>query len=155
VKHGLIALTPGDVTDYEFIGEQIRKDLDAFDVQAIGFDPWNATQLSIDLAGEGAPMVEVRQGMRSMSPPLKECERLILKGTERRPLLRHGGNPVARWMTDNLRVDTDAAGNVKPSKKTSMDKIDGWSALVTAMAMAMAREPEQKSAYETSGLTIA
>lgn len=155
VKAGLIKLTPGDVTDYEFIGAQVRADLDAFDVQSIGFDPWNATQLSIDLASEGAPMVEVRQGMRSMSPPLKECERLILKGTATKPLLRHGGNPVARWMTDNLRVDTDAAGNVKPSKKTSMDKIDGWSALVTAMAMAMAREPEDAgSAYEDHDLLI-
>lgn len=137
VKAGLITLTPGDVTDYDFIKAQIRKDLDAFAVQAIGYDPWNATQLSIDLASEGAPMVTVRQGFVSMNTPLKECARLVMRGTAAEPLLRHGGNLVARWMTDNLRVAIDAGGNVKPDKSKSMDKIDGWSALVTAMAVAM------------------
>lgn len=145
VKDKLIALTPGDVTDYDFIGAQIRKDLDAFEVQTIGYDPWGATQLSIDMAGEGAPMVSVRQGFVSMSAPLKECERLVLKGTASAPLMRHGGHRVARWMTDNLRVAMDAAGNVKPDKKSSMDKIDGWSALVTAMATAMGSVEAEKA----------
>jgi phage terminase large subunit-like protein len=53
-----------------------------------------------------------------------------------------------RWMTDNLRVATDPAGNVKPDKANSMDKIDGWSALVTGMAVAMTAEPPKESVYE-------
>lgn len=137
VKAGLISLTPGDVTDYDHVRAQIDKDRDAFDVQGIGYDRWNSTQMIIDLEKEEAPMVKVGQGYVSMSAPMKEVNRLVLTGTAAKPLLRHGGNLVARWMADNLRVASDAAGNVKPDKATSMDKIDGMSALVTALAVAM------------------
>lgn len=137
VKAGLISLTPGDVTDYDHVRAQIDKDRDAFDVQGIGYDRWNSTQMIIDLEKEEAPMVKVGQGYVSMSAPMKEVNRLVLTGTAAKPLLRHGGNLVARWMADNLRVASDAAGNVKPDKSTSMDKIDGMSALVTALAVAM------------------
>ena len=152
VREGWIKLTPGDVTDYEFIKAQMRKDLDAFDVRGVGYDRWNSSQLVIDLDNEGAPMVAVGQGYASMSAPLKEIDRLTRTGTARRPLMRHGGNPVARWMVDNLRVTTDPAGNVKPDKKKSMDKIDGVSALTTAMAVAMTTEAPPVSAYEDAGV---
>ena len=46
---------------------------------------------------------------------------------------RHGGNPVMRWMVDNLAVRMDPAGNVKPDKEKSGDKIDGVSATATAL----------------------
>lgn len=154
VKAGVIKTTPGDVADYDFIEAQIRKDLDDFKVTAIGYDPWNATQTVLNLAKAEAPMVQVRQGFISMNSPLKECHRLVLKGTAPKPLLRHGGNVVARWMTDNLRVAVDPAGNVKPDKANSMDKIDGWSALVTAMAVAMSAEPPKESIYERRDVLV-
>lgn len=152
VKQGWLTLTPGDVTDYDFIKAQLRKDLDAFDVDGIGFDRWNSSQLVIDLEADGAPMVKVGQGVQSLSAPLKELDRLVRTGTEERPLLRHGGNPVLRWMADNLRVYMDAAGNIKPDKARSMDKIDGISALTTALAVAMTAEPTFVSAYESNGV---
>ena len=144
VKEGWVKLTPGDVTDYDFVKAQIVSDLDDFDVAAIGYDRWNSSQLVIDLEEkEGAPMVKVGQGFQSMSAPLKEIDRLVRAGTTRRPLLRHGGNPVARWMADNLRVASDAAENVKPDKAKSMDKIDGIAALTMATAVAMTPTEEK------------
>lgn len=147
VSQGLITLTPGDVTDYDYIKEQVKNDLGTFQVGGIGYDRWNSSQLVIDLDTEGARMVKVGQGTQSLSAPLKELNRLVLAGTARTPLLRHGGNPVMRWMIDNLRVHMDAAGNIKPDKAKSMDKIDGVSALVTAMAIAMSDDAKQ-SAYD-------
>jgi phage terminase large subunit-like protein len=153
VKDGHITLTPGDVTDYDYIKAQVQRDLDEFDVQGIGFDRWNSSQLVIDLEAEGAPMVKVGQGVQSMSAPLKELERLVKAGTAPKPLLRHGGNPVLRWMADNLRIYSDASGNIKPDKARSMDKIDGISALTTGMALAMpAEQAATKSVYESRGL---
>ena len=73
-----------------------------------------------------------------MSPAMKEIQRLIMMGRRGAPRLRHGGNPVMRWMTDNLAVTFDPAGNVKPDKAKAADKIDGWSALANAMSEAMA-----------------
>ncbi|MFC5992939.1 terminase large subunit [Pseudonocardia hispaniensis] len=153
-KAGWLRLTSGNVTDYEVVKAQIIADLDAFAVQELAFDPWNATDLTNRLTEHGAPMVEVRQGYASLSPPLKEIKRLLKAGTAKAPLLRHGGNPVMRWMVDNLAVAMDPAGNVKPDKARSADKIDGVSALTTAMARAMHHKPARRSAYETDDLEV-
>lgn len=154
VKQGFLTLTPGDVTDYDWIKAQARKDLDVFDVAGVGYDRWNATQLVIDLENDGAPMVKVGQGFASLSGPMKELERLVLAGTAKAPLLRHGANPVLRWMADNLRAAVDPAGNLKPDKAKSMDKIDGMSALVTGLAVAMGAEAESQSIYETRDVLV-
>ncbi|MFD5656928.1 terminase large subunit [Streptomyces hirsutus] len=147
VKEGWLTATPGNVADYDWIKETIRKDRDLFRVRSIGYDPWNASQLTNDLTSERAPMVKVRQGFQTMSPVLKETQRLILQGTPETPVLRHGGHPVVRWCVDNLAVVMDPAGNVKPDKKNSGDKIDGVSALLTAMSEVIARPPRRKSRY--------
>lgn len=141
VRHGRLVLTEGNVTDYGFVESQIVRDLDVFEVAELGFDPWNATDLTNRLLAQGAPMVEVRQGYASMSPPLKEIKRLLTEGTTESPRLRHGGNPVSRWMLDNLAVAMNPAGDVKPDKGAAADKIDGMSALNTAMSRAMQHQP--------------
>lgn len=152
VREGWLETTPGNVTDYGFVRAAINRDANVLDVQSIGFDPWNSSQLSIDLQGDGFEMVKVRQGFGTMSAPLKEIQRLLLQGMSSAegpgtPMLRHGANPVMRWMVDNLSVATDPAGNVKPDKAKSADKIDGVSALVTAMSEAMKVEPVRRSVY--------
>ncbi|GAA0454217.1 terminase TerL endonuclease subunit [Streptomyces sp. NPDC046215] len=147
VREGFLVATPGNVADYDFIKEQIRRDRDAFKVKSVGYDPWNASQLTNDLISERAPMVKVRQGFATMSPVMKEIQRLVLGGTPEEPVLRHGGHPVARWCVDNLAVAMDPAGNVKPDKANSGDKIDGVSALATAMTEVVARPPRRKSRY--------
>lgn len=138
VRAGYLRTTPGNVTDYGYIEEQVLADYEYFDVQSIGFDRWNATHLSTNLINEGIPMVQVGQGYASMSPALKEAKRLVMKGRPDDPRMHHGGNPVMRWMTDNLTVAVDPAGNVKPDKGNAQDKIDGWSALCNAIREALA-----------------
>ena len=137
VQDGWLTLTPGNVTDYDFIEQQILSDMDEYQVASLGFDMWNATQVANNLLDEGVPLVETRQGFKTMSPALKEIQRLLKMGRRGAPRLRHGGNPVMRWMTDNLAVSIDPAGNVKPDKGKAGDKIDGWSALANAMAEAL------------------
>lgn len=146
-REGLLTVTPGDVADYGFIQAQINLDREQFYVHAIGFDRWNASQLVNDLLSDGAPMVQLGQGFASMSAPLKHIQHLLLQGTEERPMFHHGGNGLMRWQTDNLAVATDPAGNVKPDKKASGDKIDGISAATDAMAMVLASALDFESAY--------
>jgi len=67
--------------------------------------------------------------------------------TSERPLLRHGGNPVLRWMADCVEVMQDPAGNIKPAKpdrRKSSKRIDGIAALVNAMSRAMLRTVPKK-----------
>lgn len=155
VKQGHLVLTPGDVTDYDFIKDQVLRDMDLYDVQSVGFDPYNATQLTNDLSAAGAPMVKVRQGFITLSPPTKECQRLLKIGRRDAPMIQHGGNPVVRWAIDNLAVTFDAAGNVKPDKEHAGDKIDPFSALATAMSEALTRTERVRSAYAEEGVTFA
>ena len=68
----------------------------------------------------------------SMSPPSKELMRLTLSGK-----IAHGGNPVLRWMADNICVRTDPAGNIKPDKEKSSEKIDGIVAMIMALDRAI------------------
>jgi phage terminase large subunit-like protein len=93
-------------------------------------------------------MIAFGQGFVSMSPPMAELLRLVLDGK-----LIHGGNPVLRWMSDNLAVSQDPAGNVKPDKKKSRQKIDGMVAGVMALDRAVRHgQGEPGSVYEERGL---
>jgi phage terminase large subunit-like protein len=146
VKQGWLTTTPGNVTDYDFIKAQAAHDRDEFLVQEIAYDRWNATQLVNDMTSDGAPMITFGQGFASMSAPTKDLQRMILTGTPERPIIRHGGNPLLRWMVDNFAVAMDPAGNVKPDKANAGDKIDGVVALIMGLARATASAvPEETS----------
>lgn len=155
VADGWLVLTPGNVTDYDFVEQVIAGDLERYEVKEIGFDAWNSTDLTNRLVAKKAPMVKVSQGFAGLSAPLKEIQRLLKDGTEVDPMFRTGGNPVARWMCDNLAVIMDVNKNVRPDKANSADKIDGVSAVVTGMSRAMHHQPEQESAYDAdNGLLV-
>jgi len=133
VEQGFIVATPGNVIDYGVIERRLHDlvEVDGFDVIEVAVDPWNARGLIAKLQGDGMPAVEVGQTMANLSGASKELERLVLSGR-----LRHAANPVLRWHVSNAVVDTDANGNLRPSKKRSTERIDGVAALVTALARA-------------------
>ena len=132
--------------------DRIRADINAlgqrFDIREIAADRWNATQILTQLQGDGFHVVAYGQGYQSMTAPTKELLALV---TSRR--LAHGGNPVLRWMASNLSTEQDAAGNLKPSKRKSTDRIDGMVALIMALGRAML-SPGTASVYDTQGLEV-
>ena len=132
---GLLTTTPGDVIDYEAIKAALREDAEAYDLREVAFDRWGATQLSTELLDEGFPLLQTGQGFATMSGPTKEFLRLVASGR-----YRHGGNPVARWQAGNLIVRTDPAGNLKPDKARSADKIDSIVAGIMALDRAIRHE---------------
>jgi phage terminase large subunit-like protein len=137
-KAGWLESTPGDVVDYDYIRAAVVSDGAECSVQQIGFDPWNATQMALDLQNaEGFQMVEFRQGYASMNEPSKELERLI---TARE--IVHEDNHVLNWMVENAKARPDPAGNIKPVKPdpSGKGKIDGVVALVMALGIEMRNE---------------
>lgn len=153
-RDGWLTVTDGAVMDYEVVKAQIKTDMEAWTARNVGYDPWNATQLVNDLQVENVRMVVVRQGYQTLSAPTKELLKLTKQGTAERPLIRHGGNPLVKWQVHNLGVAMDPAGNVKPSKPKSGDKIDGLAALVSALYVYTADERAKKSVYETRGALV-
>jgi len=127
-KQGLIQTTEGNVVHYGFIEKFIERLGERFNIREIAFDRWGAVQMVQNLEGMGFTVVPFGQGFKDMSPPTKELMKLTL---EKR--LAHGGNPVLRWMMDNIFIRTDPAGNIKADKQKSTEKIDG--AIATIMAL--------------------
>lgn len=145
-RQGLIRLTPGSTVDYEYIRREIIADNEKWRIVQIGIDRWNHTQITNQLQGDGFEVFGFGQGYASMSGPMKQTEILILNGK-----IAHGGNEPMRWMASNVAVEMDAAGNIKPNKKKSTEKIDGIVALIEAIGCAWATD-RVKSKYEDQEL---
>jgi phage terminase large subunit-like protein len=128
-RDGYVIATPGNVVDYESVRVSLRHEAQHYDVREIAYDPWNATDLVTRLQEQdGFTCVPMRQGFVSLSAPTKGLEKAVLSRA-----LRHDAHPVLRWNVSNVSVETDATGNLKPSKKVSTDRIDGVVALIMAI----------------------
>lgn len=145
VKQGFIEETPGNVIDYRYIRKRINEVGQQFNIREIAFDRWGATEIMQSLDDDGFTVVQFGQGFASMAHPTKELLRLVLDKK-----IRHGGHPVLRWMADNMTVKQDPAGNVKPDKSKSSEKIDGVVALI--MALDRALRAEGASVYDERGI---
>lgn len=150
-RDGYMIATPGNVIDYDFIYEHIMERSQQYKIVDIGFDRWGATQLSTKLQDAGVQVAQMGQGFASMSAPTKELMRLIMAQK-----IAHAGNPVLRWMAENVVVVSDSAGNIKLDKGKSREKIDGMVALVMAVDR-MVRHASGKPAesiYEQRGVRV-
>ena len=147
VQQGYIRVTEGNVADYDMIREDILALAEVYDIRELAIDRWNSSQLQTQLIAAGIEVIPFGQGYASMSAPTKEIERLVLARE-----LRQGGHPVLRWNMSNVMIETDAAGNMKASKKKSSEKIDGAIALIMGEGRAMVRPEESGSVYEGRGI---
>lgn len=129
VRQGLIKATEGNVVDYRVVRADMNALSERFHIREVAFDRWNSQSLVTELQEDGFTMVAFGQGFASMSAPTKEFEKLVL-GKK----LIHSGHPVLRWMLSNVAVQQDPAGNLKPDKEKSGEKIDGIVAGVMGLA---------------------
>lgn len=147
-KEGYIFPTPGNVVDYEYLRRFILDRKDEYDIRELAIDPWNAIHLSTLLNGDGLTVIPFRQGYSSLSGPSKELEKLLVGGD-----LRHGHNPVLRWMAANVAIEQDAAGNIKPSKKKSTERIDGIVSSIMALGRLIVHNSgTERSVYDGRGI---
>jgi phage terminase large subunit-like protein len=129
------------VIDCEVILFDIQNLAEQYRVTVV-LDRWNSTSTISRLQDLGIECVTFSQGFASMSGAMKETERLILSRQ-----LYHDGNPVLRWNIGNVDVAQDQAGNIKPDRARSREKIDGLVALIMAIGVA-AGSGRQASIYE-------
>lgn len=145
---GYVTVTPGNVIDYDFVKADILRIVADYDLRTSAYDRWNSSQTIIDLQNEGMECNPFGQGYGSMSAPAKEFEKLVLTGK-----IEHFGNPVLRWMLASTLVKTDPAGNIKPDKEKSTQKIDGIVASIMALGEWMtAQADDESNPYENRGL---
>lgn len=143
IRQGYLEATAGDVVDYDVIRKRINDLGKRYDIRQIALDRWNATQLATQLDSDGFTVVPFGQGYASMNAPTKKLDELVRAGK-----LAHGGHPVLRWMAGNVSLETDAADNWKPSKKKSIERIDGIVALIMGLDRATTQPGPRISFYD-------
>lgn len=139
---GALTLTPGNMTDYAFIEEDIQEFAKVVDLQDIAFDDWQANYLMTRLMDTSLPVVNYNQTVRNMSEPMKELEARVIERE-----LWHDGNPVMTWMMGNVTAKVDAKDNIYPRKENDNNplcKIDGPVAAIMAMGRALQGQEKPK-----------
>lgn len=148
VERGLVTATAGPVVDQDAVKEWLLNLRERYDVVEVPMDPHNATKLQTELMALKFTVVSMRQGWVTMSPAIKQAEILV-----RSKALRHGGNPVLRWMFSNVALKRDANDNLSLNKARSGDRIDGIVAMVMAIGRAAAHETTKRgSVYDKRGV---
>jgi phage terminase large subunit-like protein len=147
IRQGHLFTTPGDVVDQDAIRLKLLELAGIYKIVEVCYDDWNATQLQIDLQAEGLTVVPIRQGYKSLSAPMKDLEVLVMANQ-----LSCNKHPAMRWCVANVSAATDPAGNIKPDKEKSRDRIDLLAALITAHARAMVAPIDAGSVYESRGV---
>lgn len=127
-RDGLLTATKGNVIDFDAIRAKLNELWLQYNIKEVVTKRWNATQLQTQLMDDGFTVLQAGDGYKDMSAGAKELERRLIEKS-----LRHGGDPVLRWMASNIAVRTDPEGNIRPDKETSTEIAYGVEALIIAI----------------------
>jgi phage terminase large subunit-like protein len=132
----------GRTTDPGVVARKIAELHGTYKIQALAFDRWRIEDIKRELAAIGCDvnLVPWGQGFRDMAGAVDTLEKLVVDGR-----LRHGGHPVLTMAAGNAKVEVDAAGNRKLSKKKSTGRIDPLVALAMALGVATRQAVEEPS----------
>lgn len=129
-RKGQLTVTPGNVTDYDYITNDLMKYSQIVNIQVIGYDSYNSTQWAIDATAKGLPLEVYSQTIGNFNRPTKEIERLILSD---KAIIDN--NEISRFCFKNVELKSDQNGNTKPVKYIDNNKIDGVISMIQALGM--------------------
>ena len=133
---GHLTVTPGNVTDFGLVEDELVMAAEEHNVVHFGFDQWNSMQMSLSVKERtGVECVDIPMTTKHLSDPMKWVQALIEDGR-----LHHDGNPVMSWMIGNVTAQVDRNDNVFPRKERPENKIDGAVALIMAMERGFQRQ---------------
>ena len=133
ITRGFITLTEGSQNDFSLVTQWFMKMILEHQIRPlwVGFDPWNSQYWIKEMEELGFNMEKVRQGVYSLSEPMKQLE-ADLKNKS----IIYDNNPILKWCLSNTQAKVDLNGNIQPSKLNSKYKrIDGTVALIIAYAV--------------------
>lgn len=129
-QQGLLKITEGNVTDYDYITNDMIHYSNIVSIQKVGYDKYNSTQWAISATDLGLPLEEYPQTLGNFNKPTREMERLLLSGKA-----VVDNNEITRWCFKNVTLKSDYNGNVKPNKSIKAKKIDGAISMIQALGM--------------------
>lgn len=123
-------IASGDrIIDYSVVEDFILNIESKYDVQvqAIGYDKWNARSSAQKLENAGHNVVEVRQHSTVLHPPTKFLKEKILSGE-----VQYEENKLLEINFQNAKCTYDTNKNLYVNKKKSNGKVDMVVAIITA-----------------------
>ena len=133
VQRGLITVTEGNQNDFTLVTQWFLTMIRTYEIRPlwVGYDPWNSQYWTKEMEDLGFEMEKVRQGIYSLSEPMKQLEADLKNGN-----VIYNNNPIMKWNLSNTQAKIDINGNIQPSKLGSKYKrIDGAVALIIAYAV--------------------
>jgi len=130
VKKGFVTLTEGNQNDFTLVTKWFMTMIQTYGIRPlwVGYDPWNSQYWIKEMEELGFNMEKVRQGIYSLSEPMKQMEADL-----KNELVVYDNNPILKWCLANTQAKVDLNGNIQPSKLNSKYKrIDGTVALIIA-----------------------
>jgi phage terminase large subunit-like protein len=129
LKGGKVFACGDRVIDYGFVEEFILNIENKYgvQVQAIGYDRWNALSTAQKLEKAGYNMVEVRQHSSVLHPPTKLLKEKILSHE-----FKYSSNRLLEINFQNARCTKDTNQNLYVNKKKSTGKVDMVVSMINA-----------------------
>jgi phage terminase large subunit-like protein len=130
IQQGKVIPCGDMVIDYGAVEEFVLslEDRMGFQIQAIGYDRWNALSTAQKLENAGYNLVEIRQHSSVLHPPTKKLKEAILSKK-----MKYTKNPMLEINFQNARCVYDNNKNLYVNKKKSNGKIDQVVALINAI----------------------
>lgn len=129
-KRGLVTICDGAKVNYSDVTQWFLRMNDEYKISTlwIGYDPWNTQYWVEEMKEYGFEMVEVRQGAKTMSNPMKQLEADLIEKN-----VNYNNNPVLKWCLCNTSVKRDDNDNIRPVKgQKQRARIDGTVSLIIA-----------------------
>lgn len=129
---GLIRTSEGNKVNYTDVSNWFIEQVEKYELRPlwVGYDSWNAQYWCEEMKGYGFDMVEVRQGAKTMSEPMKELKAMLMDKS-----INYNNNPVLKWCLSNLSIKADDNENIRPTKDHYTQRIDGAVSLIDAMVI--------------------
>ena len=139
LKAGWLRLSGDSKIDYHDVTEWFLEQVREYDLRPlyVGYDSWNAEYWKIEMAGLGFNMVEVRQGAKTMSTPMK-----VMKADLIDKKINYNNNPILKWCLSNATIKMDSNENIQPDKEKSRQRIDGAVSLIDAYCIFVDKQQE-------------
>lgn len=121
------------IVDYEQVFEFIQSLIEEneLELQGICYDPFNANSIISMAEKENYPMLEVRQGTRTLNVPTRTFREQVFAGN-----IIHPKNTILTHAVNNALTKEDNNG-IQINKAKNSNKIDPMAALINAYVFAM------------------
>ena len=139
LKLGWLRLSGDNKIDYHDVTKWFLEEVEQNDLRPlwVGYDSWNAQFWCDEMKENGFDMVEVRQGFKTESAPLKQMKADLMDKK-----INYNNNPILKWNLSNAAVKKDDNDNIMLSKEKSRQRIDGVASLMDAYVIFINRQQE-------------